>query len=377
MNRILVVRDCFIILFFTAIWFNPLGAQIAVDSSIIVSEKFVLFDSDQHLIRGTDSTVLSALIDTSRDMQPFEFVIEAHTDSDGSHEYNRTLSSQRNEAVRQLLIAGGVDSSRITSSFHGEEIPRENNDTEEGKQLNRRARVILKRQIKLLQMKGRTLDALTNSPIDSATLVIRSKTFRDSVFSDHEGMFSIFVPTGVVAGIDGKADGYLAHTEMFKAVPSKSKAIIEIRLNRLIPGKKIEFTKFYFVGSKAILLPRSKPELGNLLDIARTNPSVCFEIIGHVNFPNRPPVSRNTFEYNLSVARAQVIFDYLRHNDVDSSRMFFTARGNWEMVHPNATNEKEMQINRRVEIEIKDCEEVAQSENATLNDKEYDFFDGN
>ena len=373
MNRIWNIPTVLFILFAINLVL-PLHGQMAIDSSITIDEKFILFDSDQYLIRMDDSVLLQNLTDTIESLPSFNFLIEAHTDSDGSNDYNQILSRRRTEAVKLFLLNAGVDSSKIATSYHGEERPIQSNQTEEGKQSNRRAKVVLRKNLKFFQMTGIVIDNITNSPIDSARIVIRSKTHRDSVRSDQNGKFNILVPTGAVAGIDGSADGYLSQTEMFKATTARLTKPLEIRLNRLIPGKKIEFTKFYFVGSKAILLPKSKPELGNLLDIVRSSPSVCFEIIGHVNFPHKPPVSKNTFEYNLSVARAKVIHDYLLRNEVDSSRMFFSARGNWEMVFPKATNESEMQINRRVEIEVKECEEVTNADNAVLKDRNYNFF---
>jgi len=66
------------------------------------------------------------------------FVIEGHTDSIASESYNRKLSQQRADSVRAYLMMGGVDSSRMQSVGMGESQPIASNETEEGRQMNRR-----------------------------------------------------------------------------------------------------------------------------------------------------------------------------------------------------------------------------------------------
>lgn len=69
--------------------------------------------------------------------------IEGHTDSRGSVEANKRLSERRAEAVRDALVAAGVDPARITVAGLGESQPVASNATEEGRARNRRVDVIL------------------------------------------------------------------------------------------------------------------------------------------------------------------------------------------------------------------------------------------
>ncbi len=66
------------------------------------------------------------------------FVIEGHTDSIASESYNRRLSQQRADSVRTYLMMGGVDASRMQSVGMGESQPIASNETEAGRQMNRR-----------------------------------------------------------------------------------------------------------------------------------------------------------------------------------------------------------------------------------------------
>lgn len=72
-----------------------------------------------------------------------QFVIEGHTDSRGSADYNRRLSRLRALAVRSYLISRGVDPDRIRAEGRGEEEPVASNADAEGRANNRRVEIIV------------------------------------------------------------------------------------------------------------------------------------------------------------------------------------------------------------------------------------------
>jgi len=65
-------------------------------------------------------------------------IIEGHTDSVGSDEYNLELSGRRAEAVKAYLVGHGIDAALIQSVGKGEADPIADNGTDEGRQANRR-----------------------------------------------------------------------------------------------------------------------------------------------------------------------------------------------------------------------------------------------
>lgn len=79
---------------------------------------------------------------SSNELETFRFSIEGHTDSVGSSSYNEQLSKRRADAVREYLVAKGVPENRMEVVGHGEAAPVDSNDTDRGRQRNRRVELI-------------------------------------------------------------------------------------------------------------------------------------------------------------------------------------------------------------------------------------------
>ena len=67
--------------------------------------------------------------------------ISGHTDSDGPAELNQTLSEARANAVRDHLVAQGVNGDRLVAIGHGDAKPVAANDSDSNKALNRRTEI--------------------------------------------------------------------------------------------------------------------------------------------------------------------------------------------------------------------------------------------
>jgi OOP family OmpA-OmpF porin len=72
--------------------------------------------------------------------------IEGHTDSDGSYNYNLKLSDDRSASVMKYLTDHGIDAGRLASRGFGESKAIAPNDTEEGKEKNRRVEFLITEQ---------------------------------------------------------------------------------------------------------------------------------------------------------------------------------------------------------------------------------------
>jgi outer membrane protein OmpA-like peptidoglycan-associated protein len=78
----------------------------------------------------------------SDELGTFRFSVEGHTDSVGSERFNEQLSRDRAAVVKAYLMAQGVPEERLSTMGHGETIPVVSNETDSGRQRNRRVEVI-------------------------------------------------------------------------------------------------------------------------------------------------------------------------------------------------------------------------------------------
>ena len=78
----------------------------------------------------------------SEELDRFRFSIEGHTDSVGSDQYNMGLSARRATVVAEYLTSSGVPAQRLESVGRGESNPVASNESDDGRQRNRRVELI-------------------------------------------------------------------------------------------------------------------------------------------------------------------------------------------------------------------------------------------
>nr|WP_299382351.1 OmpA family protein [Allomuricauda sp.] len=103
----------------------------------------VYFDTNKSDVKGTSAATLNKLAGIFKEYPKSIILVEGHTDSAGSDEYNWHLSQQRAESVTKYLVAQGISAGRFTTKWYGETQPRESNDTAEGKAKNRRVELAI------------------------------------------------------------------------------------------------------------------------------------------------------------------------------------------------------------------------------------------
>ena len=81
---------------------------------------------------------IDSVVKLLKENPAIEIEMSAHTDAYGSDEYNFKLSDNRAKSVREYILSKGIPAERITSQGYGETKPVATNETDEGRQLNRR-----------------------------------------------------------------------------------------------------------------------------------------------------------------------------------------------------------------------------------------------
>ena len=103
----------------------------------------ILFDFDSYALRTPARENLSNLAASLNRYPDSEVLIVGHTDSRGEEAYNQRLSENRSDAARAYLVQQGVDATRVRAMGMGENEPVGTNDTDEGRQANRRVEVAI------------------------------------------------------------------------------------------------------------------------------------------------------------------------------------------------------------------------------------------
>ena len=114
----------------------PAPAPAPVAKEIITFS--LLFDFDKANIKDEMIPVLEEVKMILKDEMDTDFVLSGHTDSSGPEAYNQGLSERRAASVKGWLTDNGVDASRLEAVGYGETRAKYNNDTREGRKLNRR-----------------------------------------------------------------------------------------------------------------------------------------------------------------------------------------------------------------------------------------------
>jgi len=120
---------------------DAVGAIGSVTSISLNSS--VLFATGQSTLRSTALAELDKVVTELKKAPGYTIRIYGHTDSDGEEAANQSLSERRAESVKKYLVSKGIIASSVTAEGYGETLPVATNDTEEGKQQNRRVNILI------------------------------------------------------------------------------------------------------------------------------------------------------------------------------------------------------------------------------------------
>ncbi len=111
---------------------------VPIEVGQVVRLNNVFFDFDKWDLRGESFVELDRVVKLLQENTAITIEMAAHTDSRGSDDYNFKLSDNRARSVMTYILSKGIAPERITSRGYGENVPVATNETDEGRQLNRR-----------------------------------------------------------------------------------------------------------------------------------------------------------------------------------------------------------------------------------------------
>lgn len=98
----------------------------------------VTFEFNEARLTANAKTILDGVADALTARSDIRVEVGGHTDSRGSDSYNQNLSEKRAQSVMQYLIGKGIDAGRMSAKGYGESNPVADNETDDGRELNRR-----------------------------------------------------------------------------------------------------------------------------------------------------------------------------------------------------------------------------------------------
>ena len=121
---------------------SELKAQ-QTERGIVLTIGDVLFATGKANLSPNANKSVAKLAEFLKKYPTRNVLIEGHTDSVGSDDFNLALSQQRANSVKAKLVADAVDAARITTVGYGKKYPVASNDTKAGKAQNRRVDLII------------------------------------------------------------------------------------------------------------------------------------------------------------------------------------------------------------------------------------------
>lgn len=138
-------------------YIDNVSVTLLEDSSIGTTSKFlskqsiilenIYFESGSSDLKESSFPALNELADNLSVIENVsEIKISGHTDNIGKEEDNLKLSEARAKAVSNYLVKRGIDKNKIIFVGYGSSKPIATNDTDEGKEKNRRVELLIKQE---------------------------------------------------------------------------------------------------------------------------------------------------------------------------------------------------------------------------------------
>lgn len=111
---------------------------------VLYTDDSIQFDTNKSDLSQEDQAKLTAFVQKLKsDNQNVYIEIQGHGDSRGTPNYNMVLGAKRADTVRRYLVDQGIPTYRMSTISFGEEKPKAPNDTAEGRDMNRRAVLVV------------------------------------------------------------------------------------------------------------------------------------------------------------------------------------------------------------------------------------------
>ncbi|MGH8492003.1 MAG: OmpA family protein [Moraxellaceae bacterium] len=126
--------------------YTPEGAKVDGDGCVLaqtLTMRDVTFETNSAHLTLNGQRILDQVVAFLKSDDKVHLSVEGHTDARGSDAHNLKLSQQRASAVRSYLMGKGIATERLTAKGYGEARPIASNDTDIGREANRRVEMVI------------------------------------------------------------------------------------------------------------------------------------------------------------------------------------------------------------------------------------------
>lgn len=341
------------------------------DSLILIETIELRYDSDQYQLNPTMTAEISDFLDKQNTSTLF-FDIHAYTDSDGSSSYNVALSKRRSQAIYDFLFDALIPAKQIITHSYGESLIEVPEKDEIEKASNRRAVISIFQDLAYVIYEGEIKTTAEKKLEDVKLRVIDEGVTKQYELGDST-KFAIPVPINRKVEIQFLAKDHFPVIKRMKLNKNSKPQALDIEIKAMEMDSAIDM-EVLFVGGQSDILTESLPELEAIWMTLESNPNVCVELKGHINYPNKPTVRRGTDNFDLSIARALEVAQFLGDQGISHNRLLARGYGNSQMRYPKAVHSSQERKNRRVEVQVISCNKARLIADDALSEERLAFF---
>ena len=122
---------------------EPVFEDIEIKKGQVIRLDKIYFDFDKSDLLPASNEQLDKLVTLLDSYPSMRIAIHGHTDSRGSDSYNERLSDDRSKAVYHYVASKAINPNRLNYKGFGEVQPVDTNETDEGRQNNRRVEFVM------------------------------------------------------------------------------------------------------------------------------------------------------------------------------------------------------------------------------------------
>lgn len=199
-------------------------------------------------------------------------------------------------------------------------------------------------------VKGKVADNTNNRPLEAIITFTDIKT--DRVISNTKtselGDYFITLPTGSSYALNISKPGYLFFSKYFSldSIHANKPYLLDVQLKAIEVGESLVLNNIFYTKGSYELIPGSKAELDDLVEMLQLNPTMSLEISGHTDNTGTDAINKE-----LSQKRANAVMQYLVDNGIEAERLKAKGYGSSKPVADNNTD-LGRSLNRRTEIQV-------------------------